>query len=70
MKPAGATAHCLQRLFDALARNGDGAVDLTRFLEAETPEVAGVEHSIFELSRLVSGLAAVDGAVVLTNASN
>ncbi len=55
----------LQRLFEALAKNGDGAVDLTRFLEAETPDVAGVEHSIFELSRLVSGLAAVDGAVVV-----
>ena len=55
----------LQRLFDALAKSGDGAVDLTRFLEAETPDVAGVEHSIFELSRLVSGLAAVDGAVVV-----
>ena len=55
----------LQRLFDALAKSGHGAVDLTRFLESETPDVAGVEHSIFELSRLVSGLAAVDGAVVL-----
>jgi len=55
----------LQRLFEALAKNGDGAVDLTRFLEAETPDVSGVEHSIFELSRLVSGLAAVDGAVVV-----
>lgn len=55
----------LQRLFEALAKNSDAPVDLTRFLEAETPDVAGVEHSIFELSRLVSGLAAVDGAVVL-----
>jgi hypothetical protein len=55
----------LQRLFEALAKHGDGAVDLQRFLSAETPEVIGVEHSIFELSRLVSGLAAVDGAVVL-----
>ncbi|MEI9947952.1 MAG: putative sensor domain DACNV-containing protein [Pseudomonadota bacterium] len=55
----------LQRLFEALAKNGDGAVDLTRFLESQTPDVAEVEHSIFELSRLVSGLAAVDGAVVL-----
>lgn len=55
----------LQRLFDALRSQGNGAVDLQRFLEAETPDVAGVEHSIFELSRLVSGLAAVDGAVVV-----
>jgi hypothetical protein len=55
----------LQRLFDALANHGDGAVDLHRFLDTETPDVIGVEQSIFELSRLVSGLAAVDGAVVL-----
>jgi hypothetical protein len=55
----------LQRLFDALAKHGDGSVDLQRFLAAETPDVIGVEQSIFELSRLVSGLAAVDGAVVL-----
>ena len=55
----------LQRLFEALAKHGDGAIDLQGFLAAETPDVIGVEHSIFELSRLVSGLAAVDGAVVL-----
>lgn len=55
----------LQRLFEVLARHGEGSVDLQRFLEAQTPEVISVEQSIFELSRLVSGLAAVDGAVVL-----
>jgi hypothetical protein len=55
----------LQRLFRALATHGDGAVDLQRFLETETPDVVSVEQSIFELSRLVSGLAAVDGAVVV-----
>jgi hypothetical protein len=55
----------LQRLFDALAKHGDGAVDLQRFLAADTPDVIGVEQSIFELSRLISGLAAVDGAVLL-----
>jgi hypothetical protein len=55
----------LQRLFVALANHGDGAVDLQRFLETDTPDVVGVEQSIFELSRLVSGLAAVDGAVVI-----
>lgn len=61
----GRYATLLQRLFEALARQGEGAVDLQRFLATETPEVIGVEQSIFELSRLVSGLAAVDGAVVL-----
>jgi hypothetical protein len=55
----------LQQLFEALGRHGDGTIDLERFLSAETKDVIGVEHSIFELSRLVSGLAAVDGAVVL-----
>jgi hypothetical protein len=58
----------LRRLFDALSKHGDGAVDLQGFLEAETPDVIAVEQSIFELSRLVSGLAAVDGAVVLNKA--
>ncbi len=55
----------LQRLFEALARHGDGSVDLQRFLQTESPDVIEVEQSIFELSRLVSGLAAVDGAVVV-----
>ena len=55
----------LQRLFEALAKHGDGTIDLQGFLAAETKDVIGVENSIFELSRLVSGLAAVDGAVVL-----
>ncbi|HEY4104343.1 MAG TPA: hypothetical protein VGM44_10645, partial [Polyangiaceae bacterium] len=55
----------LERLFEALGRHGDGALDLQRFLASETQDVVSVEQSIFELSRLVSGLAAVDGAVVL-----
>jgi DNA integrity scanning protein DisA with diadenylate cyclase activity len=48
-----------------LAKHGEGEIDLQRFLAAETKDVIGVENSIFELSRLVSGLAAVDGAVVM-----
>lgn len=55
----------LRRLFDALAAHGEGEVDLQRFLQTDAPDVVAVEQSIFELSRLVSGLAAVDGAVVL-----
>jgi hypothetical protein len=55
----------LLRLFEVLAKHGEGEIDLQRFLSAETKDVIGVENSIFELSRLVSGLAAVDGAVVL-----
>lgn len=56
----------LQRLFDTLAQHGEGDIDMQRFLETETADVISVEQSIFELSRLVSGLAAVDGAVVLS----
>jgi len=55
----------LQRLFQALANHGAGPIDLQRFLETDSADVISVEQSIFELSRLVSGLAAVDGAVVL-----
>jgi hypothetical protein len=47
------------------AHGGEGRVDLQRFLETETPEVTQIEQSIFELSRLIAGLAAVDGAVVV-----
>jgi hypothetical protein len=36
-----------------------------RFLNNETPETLKIEQAIFEVSRLVSNLAAVDGAVVL-----
>jgi hypothetical protein len=55
----------LQRLASLLAPRADGEIDLQRFLDADSPEVARVEQSVFELSRLVSGLAAVDGAVLL-----
>jgi hypothetical protein len=57
----------LRRLIETLAERGDeGPIDLRRFLEAETPDVASIEHAIFEVSRLVAGLAGVDGAVVLS----
>jgi hypothetical protein len=55
----------LERLMNLLALRGDGEIDLQRFLDADTPDVARVEQSVFELSRLVSGLAAVDGAVLI-----
>jgi hypothetical protein len=46
-------------------REGAGTIDVERFLNTETPEVSKIEQSIFEVSRLVAGLSAVDGAVVL-----
>jgi hypothetical protein len=57
----------LERLIETLGKlGGDGPVDLPRFLNTETPEVSRIEGAIFEVSRLVAGLAAVDGAVVLS----
>ncbi|HTQ05233.1 MAG TPA: hypothetical protein VMI54_15320 [Polyangiaceae bacterium] len=45
--------------------SGRGHVNLERFLKVETPEVLGVEKSIFEVSSLIAALADVDGAVVI-----
>lgn len=48
-----------------IERRGDNPLDIARFLRSEARDVSEVERAIFEFSRLVSGLAAVDGAVVL-----
>jgi hypothetical protein len=57
----------LRRLVELLAENGDeGPIDLARFLHDDNPAVDRLEQAIFEVSRLIAGLAAVDGAVVLT----
>jgi hypothetical protein len=57
----------LAELIEALgSREAAGGGDLARFHDRETPEVNRVERAIFEISRLVAGLAAVDGAVVLS----
>lgn len=55
----------LQRLVEALKGQDAGEIDLQRFLDADTSEVAGVEQLVVELSQLVSGLAGVDGAVLV-----
>lgn len=55
----------LERLVQALGAKAGGEIDLPHFLEADTSEVSGVEQSVVELSQLVSGLAAVDGAVLV-----
>jgi hypothetical protein len=56
----------LRRLVHTLGeRGGDGPVNLERFLRMETPEVLEVERAIFEVSKLIAGLADVDGAVVI-----
>lgn len=46
-------------------RHGNDPLDIARFLRSELREVTEIERAIFEFSRLVSGLAAVDGAVVM-----
>jgi hypothetical protein len=57
----------MTRLIAELERNQPkGPADLEQFLNVETPEVTRAEQAIFELSRLIAGLAAVDGAVVLS----
>lgn len=57
----------MERLIRELERNApEGVADLERFLGTETPEVTRAEQAIFELSRLIAGLAAVDGAVLLS----
>lgn len=57
----------LRRLIDLLAENGgDAPIDLARFVDDENPAVDRLEQAIFEVSRLIAALAAVDGAVVLT----
>jgi len=57
----------LVRLIDMLGEQGGaGPIDLARFLDNDNPAVDRLEQAIFEVSRLIAGLAAVDGAVVLT----
>jgi hypothetical protein len=46
-------------------QHGNDPLDVAHFLKSELREVSEIERGIFEFSRLVSGLAAVDGAVVM-----
>jgi hypothetical protein len=55
----------LQILDRVAARTSKAAVGWTDFAQAPSPEVARLEQAIFELSRLLANLAAIDGAVVL-----
>jgi hypothetical protein len=55
----------LKRLAGALGGSTGAENDVQRFLEAQEPEVDRIEQAVFELSRMVSGLAGVDGAVLL-----
>jgi hypothetical protein len=56
----------LFRLLDRLAASTTNPeVDWPDFARDTSPELAKLEQSIFEISRLLAGLAAIDGAVVL-----
>lgn len=56
-------------LFELLERLAEGttkgSVGWSDFVEDPSPQLEKIERSIFELSRLISSLAAIDGAVVL-----
>ncbi len=56
-------------LFQILERVANGTTKSTvgwsDFAEDDSPELERLEQSIFEISRIIAGLAAIDGAVVL-----
>jgi hypothetical protein len=56
----------LLRLLDRLAAGTTNpSVDWSDFARDTNPDLAALEQSIFEISRVIAGLAAIDGAVVL-----
>ncbi|MEO8179564.1 MAG: putative sensor domain DACNV-containing protein [Deltaproteobacteria bacterium] len=52
----------LQRVADASSAESVGWTD---FVHDQSPDIERLEQAVFELSRLIAGLAAIDGAVVL-----
>jgi hypothetical protein len=52
----------LERVADSSAADSVGWTD---FVLDQSPDIERLEQSVFELSRLIAGLAAIDGAVVL-----
>jgi hypothetical protein len=66
-EPARRYRSLLFRLLDRLAASTTKAsVAWTDFENDRSPELEKIEHAIFEVSRLIAGLAAIDGAVVLS----
>lgn len=65
-EPAGRYRTLLDRLLAGLAaRTTNTTVDWVDFANDTSPELTELEQQIFELSRLLAGLTAIDGAVVL-----
>ena len=56
----------LRRLMACLgAASRTGSVGWDDFVAADDPAVGDIEQSVFEISRLIASLAAIDGAVLL-----
>jgi hypothetical protein len=56
----------LFQLLDTLAaRTTNASVDWADFAQDTSPDLEKLEQAIFEMSRVIAGLAAIDGAVVL-----
>jgi hypothetical protein len=65
-EPARRYRTLLFRLLDGLAAGTTNpTVDWADFVHDTSPELEKLEQAIFEMSRVVAGLAAIDGAVVL-----
>jgi hypothetical protein len=65
-EPAGRYRTLLFQLLDRLAAaTTNPTVDWEDFAKDTSPELENLEQAIFEMSRVIAGLAAIDGAVVL-----
>jgi hypothetical protein len=65
-EPAGRYRTLLFRVLDRLAAaTTNPTVDWEDFVGDTSPELGQLEQAIFEMSRVIAGLAAIDGAVVL-----
>jgi hypothetical protein len=65
-EPRGRYQTLMRRLMTSLAAaSRTGSVGWEDFRAADDPALTEIEHSVFEISRLIASLASVDGAVLL-----
>jgi hypothetical protein len=65
-EPARRYRTLLFRILDRLAaRTTNASVDWADFVKDTSPDLEKLEQAVFELSRVIAGLAEIDGAVVL-----
>lgn len=70
-EPAHRYRTLLLRILDEVARPSDKpSVDWADFVANESPALAALEQDIFELSRVLANLTAIDGALVLDKRFN